>query len=158
MAAGLWNWPTEPALKSSIGFLAGLAIGAVSSLLGVAGGELIIPTIVLLFTVDIKLAGSLSLAISAPTILMGLYRYQQQRQLADVFKDRVFIVWMALGSVCGSLAGSYILRHIADLYLHFFLGVILLISATKIATHAREKENIDNVNQPSNAADTFLKP
>ena len=129
----------NPTLRVVLGFLAGLAIGAVSSLLGVAGGELIIPTIVLLFALDIKLAGSLSLAISAPTILMGLYRYQRQRQLADVFNDRAFIAWMAAGSICGSLAGSYILRHVADLYLHFFLGAILLVSATKIATHARAK-------------------
>lgn len=100
-----------PLLRVALGFLAGIAIGAVSSLLGVAGGELIIPTIVLLFTVDIKLAGSLSLAISAPTILMGLDKYQ--RQLPDVFKNRTFIVWMASGSICGSLAGSYILRHVA---------------------------------------------
>jgi uncharacterized protein len=38
--------PLNPLLKVVLGFLAGLAIGAVSSLLGVAGGELIIPTIV----------------------------------------------------------------------------------------------------------------
>jgi uncharacterized protein len=121
-------------------FLAGVAIGAVSSLLGVAGGELIIPTIVLLFTVGIKLAGSLSLAISAaPRILMGLYRYHRQRQLADVIKDRRFIVWMAAGSICGSLTGSYVLRHVTDLYLHFFPGTILLVSATKIAAHTRAK-------------------
>ena len=86
-------------MRMVLGFLAGIAIGAVSSLLGVAGGELIIPTIVLLFAVDIKLAGSLSLAISAPTILMGLYKYQRQRQLADFLEDRAFIAWMALGSI-----------------------------------------------------------
>jgi uncharacterized protein len=68
----------NPFLKVALGFLAGIAIGGVSSLLGVAGGELIIPTIVLLFAVDIKLAGSLSLAISAPTVLMGLYKYHRK--------------------------------------------------------------------------------
>jgi uncharacterized membrane protein YfcA len=38
------------------GVIAGLAIGLVASLLGVAGGELLIPTLVLLFGADIKLA------------------------------------------------------------------------------------------------------
>ena len=42
--------------------VAGFAIGVVAALLGVAGGELLIPTLVLLFGVDIKLAGSLSLS------------------------------------------------------------------------------------------------
>ena len=46
------------------GTLAGVAIGIVAALLGVAGGELLIPTLVLLFGTDIKLAGSLRLAVS----------------------------------------------------------------------------------------------
>jgi uncharacterized protein len=51
---------------------------------------------------------------------------------------------MALGSIVGSLAGSYLLRHVADLYLHFFLGTILLVSAAKIATHTRGKQISDS--------------
>jgi hypothetical protein len=39
----------------------------VAAIMGVAGGELLIPTIVLLYGIDIKRAGSLSLAISLPT-------------------------------------------------------------------------------------------
>jgi uncharacterized membrane protein YfcA len=42
----------------AIGVIAGFAIGVVASLLGVAGGELLIPTLILLFGVDVKLAGS----------------------------------------------------------------------------------------------------
>ena len=42
-----------------LGVLAGVVIGVVASLLGVAGGELLIPTIVILFGADLKLAGSL---------------------------------------------------------------------------------------------------
>jgi uncharacterized protein len=45
--------------------------------LGVAGGELLIPTIVLLFAVDIKIAGSLSPAISLPTMLVAFARYSR---------------------------------------------------------------------------------
>src|SRR5579871_6661437 len=39
------------------GIAAGFAIGVVAALLGVAGGELLIPTLMLLFGVDVKLAG-----------------------------------------------------------------------------------------------------
>ena len=59
------------------GLLAGLGIGLVAAFLGVAGGELIIPTLVLLFGVDVKLAGSLSLCISLPTMLVAFARYRQ---------------------------------------------------------------------------------
>lgn len=47
------------------GVLAGFLIGIVAALMGVAGGELLIPTLILLFGVDIKLAGSLSLAVES---------------------------------------------------------------------------------------------
>jgi len=56
------------------GVVAGFAIGIVAFLMGVAGGELLIPTLVLLFGADIKLAGSLSLTISLPTMLVGFAR------------------------------------------------------------------------------------
>jgi uncharacterized membrane protein YfcA len=61
---------TGPA-QTVVGVAAGLVIGVIAALLGVAGGELLIPTLILLFGVDIKLAGSLSLAVSLPTMLVG---------------------------------------------------------------------------------------
>src|ERR671914_1735033 len=49
----------------------GLGIGLVSSLLGVAGGELIIPTLLFVFGADIKTAGTAKLPISLPTVAVG---------------------------------------------------------------------------------------
>ena len=46
------------ATQAAVGVVAGFVIGVVAALLGVAGGELLIPTLVLLFGADIKLAGS----------------------------------------------------------------------------------------------------
>ena len=37
----------------------GLVVGVVSSMLGVAGGELLIPSLVFIFGADIKIAGTL---------------------------------------------------------------------------------------------------
>ena len=58
------------AAQMAAGVVAGFIIGIVAALLGVAGGELLIPTLVLLFGADIKLAGSLSLAVSLPTMVI----------------------------------------------------------------------------------------
>lgn len=121
-----------PAARILLGLAAGLGIGWASSLLGVAGGELIIPTLVLLYGLDIKLAGSLSLAISIPTILMGLWRYHRSRRLFGEAGDVGFIGWMAAGSVAGALAGSHALRWLSDVSLHAILGGILLVSAWKM--------------------------
>ncbi len=63
--------------QMAAGVVAGLVIGVVAALLGVAGGELLIPTLILLFGADIKLAGSLSLAVSLPTMLVGFVRYSR---------------------------------------------------------------------------------
>ncbi len=48
-------------IRSIAGLCAGMVIGIFSSMLGIAGGELLIPTIILLYAIDIKLAGSLRL-------------------------------------------------------------------------------------------------
>jgi uncharacterized membrane protein YfcA len=122
-------------LRTIAGFLAGLVIGVFSSMLGVAGGELIIPTIILIFGIDIKLAGSLSLAISIPTILMGLFKYSRTDRIQEIKGDRNFIVWMASGSILGVFMGSNLLRYVSSTMLYYILGVILLLSAFKLARH-----------------------
>ena len=76
-------------------------IGVVASLMGVAGGELLIPTLVLLFAVDIKLAGSLSLAVSLPTMLVAFARYSRDGSFAVLGGNRRFTLVMAAGSIIG---------------------------------------------------------
>lgn len=122
-------------LRISLGFLAGIIIGIFSSMLGVAGGELIIPTILLLFAVDIKLAGSLSLAISIPTIGMGLFKYTSQQKLKEVKSEQGFIGSMASGSILGAFIGSSLLRYLSSSLLYLILGTILLLSALKLSKH-----------------------
>jgi uncharacterized protein len=67
--------PLASSATVAVGVAAGFCIGIVAAIMGVAGGELLIPTIVLLFGVDIKAAGSLSLAVSLPTMLVAFTRY-----------------------------------------------------------------------------------
>lgn len=64
-----------PVLRLASALVAGIGIGIVSSLLGVAGGELIIPTLIFGYGIDVKIAGTLSLLVSLPTILVGLWRH-----------------------------------------------------------------------------------
>lgn len=127
-------------LKIILGAVAGVVIGVFSSMLGVAGGELIIPTILLLFAVDIKLAGSLSLAISIPTIILGLVKYRNVGRFTEIRPHAHFIVFMSLGSIVGALAGSYFLRYAPGSALHALLGVILLVSAVKLSVSHRARK------------------
>lgn len=91
------------------GAVAGFGIGVVASLMGVAGGELLIPTLVLLFGVDIKLAGSLSLAISLPTMIVGFARYSRDQAFLVLQHNKTFVLAMAVGSILGALPGGQLL-------------------------------------------------
>lgn len=124
------GWPLWVA-----GALAGLAIGVVASLLGVAGGELLIPTLVLLFGIDIKLAGSLSLAVSLPTMLVGFARYSRDRSFAVLAQHKAFLSWIAIGSIVGTFIGALLLGFTSPAILLPLLSLILLLSAAKVWRH-----------------------
>lgn len=118
------------------GGIAGVVIGVFASLLGVAGGEMLIPTLVLLFGCDMKLAGSLSLAVSLPTMLVGFSRYSQDASFAVLGQNRRFMLIMALGSLAGAFIGGLLLGVIPDAVLLPMLSAMLVLSAIKIFRHA----------------------
>lgn len=115
---------------------AGFLIGIVASILGVAGGELLIPTLVLLFGADIKLAGSLSLAVSLPTMIVGFARYSRDRSFAVIGRNRGLMLVMAVGSILGTFIGGQLLGVVPSLYLLPALSAILVLSALKVWRHA----------------------
>ncbi|MFH8612907.1 sulfite exporter TauE/SafE family protein [Streptomyces sp. NPDC018029] len=120
----------------SCGVVAGFGIGVVAAIMGVAGGELLIPTIVLLFAVDIKTAGSLSLLVSLPTMLVAFARYSRDGSFAVLGANLRFALVMAAGSITGALLGGLLLGVFSDLVLIPVLALILLVSAVKLARHA----------------------
>lgn len=127
-------------LRIAAGIISGLVIGMVAAVLGVAGGELIIPTLVILFGVDIKLAGSLSLCISLPTMIVAFYRYTQSGAI-DLFKrEKKFLIIMVLGSIFGTAIGGRLIGIIPSDVLVFILGGILLISAIKTFKKSNSKK------------------
>ena len=118
--------------QAVVASLAGLGIGAVSTLLGVAGGELIIPTLVLAFGVPIKAAGTLSLLISIPTMLVGLARHHA----LDAFQGRQHVgrvmIPMALGTVVGSATGAWLVVFVPSGAIKVVLGSVLIASALRV--------------------------
>ena len=117
------------------GVVAGFVIGIVAALLGVAGGELLIPTLVLLFGVDIKLAGSLSLAVSLPTMLVGFARYSRDSSFVVLRENSKFVIVMAAGSIAGTFICGRLLGLVPSPILLPLLAIILFISAFKVWRH-----------------------
>lgn len=119
-----------------VGSAAGFGIGVVAALMGVAGGEFIIPTLLLLFGLDAKLAGSLSLAISLPTMITGFVRYSQDRSFVVLKSNASFVRSMAIGSVLGAFCGGLLLSVVPTDTLLPLLALLLLLSAIRVWRHA----------------------
>ena len=117
------------------GVIAGVVIGVVAALMGVAGGELLIPTIVLLYAIDIKVAGSLSLAVSLPTMLVAFARYSRDRSFSVLAANKTFLLAMAAGSIAGTIIGGLLLNIVPSAVLIPLLTALLLLSAVKVWQH-----------------------
>ena len=120
------------------GVLFGLGIGFLSSLLGVAGGEVIIPTLVFAYGADIKTAGTASLLISLPTVAVGIARYARQRAYASSALAET-VAPMGLGSVLGAVIGGLLVGSVPAALLKFGLGGILIISALRVFRRPHER-------------------
>jgi uncharacterized protein len=123
------------AAQVAAGVVAGFVIGVVAALLGVAGGELLIPTLVLLFGADIKVAGSLSLAVSLPTMLVGFARYSRDQSFVVLGENGRFVLVMAAGSIVGSFIGAQLLGLVPSAVLLPLLAAVLFVSAIKVWRH-----------------------
>lgn len=124
--------PPDLGWRVAAGVAFGLVIGLVSSLLGVAGGEIIIPTLVFAFGADIKSAGTASLLVSLPTVLVGVLKYNSRGAFAkrEVFGQMV--IPMGIGSVVGAVVGGLLVGAVSASALKVGLGIILNISAWRV--------------------------
>jgi uncharacterized membrane protein YfcA len=126
----------DPLVTFVVAAACGVGVGLVSSLLGVAGGELIIPVFILIFGADVKLAGSMSVLVSIPTILVGLSRHfgpDSVLRAAPVW--RATLVPLCAGSVLGAILGALALGVFPSQALKIGLGIILIFSAWGVLRH-----------------------
>ncbi|MGW3615243.1 TSUP family transporter [Micromonospora sp. NPDC005163] len=107
-----------------VGLLAGFFIGIVAAIMCVAGGELLIPTIVLLFGTDVKIAGSLSLAVSLPTVLVAIARYSRDGSFTVLCRHGRLTAVLAAGSVTGTILGGLLLGVVPEVVLVPFLALL----------------------------------
>jgi uncharacterized protein len=120
------------------GLCCGAAVGMVSSIAGVGGGQLMVPTIAAVLGADIKTAGTASLFINLPTVILLVARYAQGGAYSEgrVLRDTVLPMGGAscVGALCGGLlAGVAPVRALKAM-----LGVLLILSALSIFGRKRE--------------------
>lgn len=133
-----WLPPLElpTAAQAVVGAVAGFGVGVVAALMGVAGGELLVPIITVLFAVDVKLAGSLTLVVSLPTMLVGFARYSRSAAFVVLRQNARFVAAMTVGSVAGTVAGGLLVGVVPAAVIEPLIVALLLISAAKVWRHA----------------------
>lgn len=124
--------PDSLALYIVAAVLFGLLVGLLSSLLGVAGGEIIIPILVFAFGADIKTAGTASLLISLPTVAVGVLRHRRLGAYVERADLTQTVAPMGAGSVVGAVVGGILVGIAPAAALKLLLGVILIVSAARI--------------------------
>lgn len=118
------------------GVAAGFAIGLAVAMMGVAGGELLVPTLVLLFSLPVKLAGSVALVIALPTIVVSFARFGRDNTVTVVRENLSALGTMTAGSILGTFIGGQLLGILPSTVLLPLLGLLLVVSAVKIWRHA----------------------
>jgi len=108
--------------------LTGLAAGLLSGLMGVGGGTITIPALVLIVGMSQHLAQGISLAIIIPTAMIGAYGYYLKGHV-----DVELGIKMAAGAVLGTFIGSLLACRIASGDLKKIFGVFVIMIAIKVA-------------------------
>lgn len=127
--------PASATAHLCVGTAIGIGIGLVSSVLGVAGGELLIPTLVFVFGADIRTAGSASILISLGIVLIGLWRYWRSNAIPQGRGIQRITFAMSAGSVLGATLGGLAVAYAPVVFLKVLLGCVLLGAAVKTTTH-----------------------
>jgi hypothetical protein len=103
-------------------FLFGAAIGVVSGLLGIGGGVLLVPGLVLLFGFSQPEAQGTSLAVLAlPILIFAAVVYYQNGHVRLPVAGVI-----AAGFAVGAYAGARLVPHVPAVYLRTGFGVLLL--------------------------------
>jgi uncharacterized membrane protein YfcA len=58
-----------------------------------------------------------------------------QQKLKGIESEQNFLISMAVGSILGALIGSNLWRYVSSSLLYVILGIILFLSALKLANH-----------------------
>ena len=127
----------DSAWRAPAAVVAGLCVGTISSLLGVAGGEFMIPILIFIFGADIRTAGTASVLISLPVVLTGVTRhwltghYRSQSMLAFL------VLPMSVGSLIGAAVGGYLAAWAPTDALRIILAAVLAASAFKLWSNSK---------------------
>jgi len=105
----------------------GLAVGVITGLVGVGGGFLIVPALVLLGGLPMRVAIGTSLAVIALKSLSGFYKYMDVLETVNVSIEWWTVAAFIVVGVIGSIMGKLIAARINQRALQQGFAVFLLV-------------------------------
>lgn len=120
--------------------LIGLASGALSGLVGVGGGIIIVPCLVFFLAFPQKMAQGTSLGILLlPAGLFGVWEYYKKGQV-----DFRVVLIVAVGFIIGNFFGSKLALSLNDKMLKKIFAVTLIVIAIKILFFDGKKNKVES--------------
>ncbi|MFP5266091.1 MAG: TSUP family transporter [Acidobacteriota bacterium] len=111
------------------GLLLGVAIGAISGLIGVGGGAFLIPALVFFYGMTEKRAQGTSLAtLLAPIGIFAFWEYYKDGQV-----DVKLSILVALGFAAGGWFGGLWAQHLSDTVLRRSFAALLILLGLRLA-------------------------
>jgi uncharacterized protein len=108
--------------------LLGLAAGTLSGLIGIGGGTIIVPALVLFFGLSQHVAQGTTLALLVPPIgILAAWAYYKEG-----FVDLHIAGFICLGFIIGGLLGAKIATHLSSIVLERIFGIALLLISLKM--------------------------
>ena len=122
------NWPYL--------LLMGLTAGFTSALLGIGGGVIMVPMLMLIATQPGPQARGYSLGYMVITALVGFFMYKYKMQLTLDYRA---IALLTAGGVCGALLGGWAAEYIPSQYLNKVFALLMVFVAWKLFFKPPEK-------------------
>ncbi len=129
----------------------GLLVGILTGLLGVGGGFLIVPALVIVGGLPMRLAVGTSLIIIAMNSWTGFLKYLHVLGSLDAHVDWRAIAIFLLVGICGALSGSFLNHRINQRLLRRLFAGFLLIMAVFVL--GREIPHVLQTNRSGHNAD-----
>jgi len=121
-------------IHDGLAVLTGLLVGILAGVMGIGGGILLVPIMVLGFGYAQHIAQGTSLAAIVPTSIVGAYAHDRAHNV-----DRAAAAWVSVGGLAGALLGALVAVRLPRELLVRLFGVLLLYSAYRIWATRRPK-------------------
>ena len=112
----------------------GFGAGILTGIMGVGGGVVMVPMMVLLLGVSQHLAQGISMLVIIPTVMVAILKLRK----ANLFEYRTAFL-LAAGSIAGSLLSSNMVQLIDGVVLKRVFGILVIYSSIRMIFPAKKE-------------------